>query len=750
MAVGAALFWAGKLLAQPPCTCVLAGRVHDGRNPVAGAVVQLESRHALTDSLGRYRFSGLCRGQYTLVVRHLGFERQRVSLQLDADHQQQGVALQQADVHLHDVVVTARRNPAPAGQSTGLLQGAALQAVQGRPLADALRQLPGVAVLATGGTIFKPVIRGLHSSRVVVLTDGLRLEGQQWGSEHAPEMDPFAADRLVVVRGAVGVAYGPDALGGVVRLEAAPLPTQAGLHGRAFAGGMSNARQGMAAVELENAFKNGLSGRLVGSVKRGGTLRSPGYFQDNTGLAEGSGTATFGYRHGRWQAEAKASLYATRVGIFSGSHIGNLTDLQALLRAGRPLVRPGFSFGIGPPYQAIRHGIQQGKATYTPRGSGRLHVLVARQLSERAEYDLHTVQSGPALRFRLQTFTAEARYTHRPLGGRLTGQLGFSGQYQHSRVSGRLLIPGFRQGQAGLFLLETFTQKQTEIEAGLRYDVRQLRVTRFAGGQRSDVYRRFARPAATLSLRQGLGPHLSLRAQAGTAWRSPHVSELYSNGVHHGAAAYETGDSTLQPETALHLEIGLLGKAGRWQGELSLYRNAIGQFIYLEPLPDPVLTVRGAFPAFQYRQTPAVLQGLEAAVHFEATARLSLHGQYTLVRGLNRATGQGLLQLPPDRFSTEIQYKNQRKVGGVKGPYAALKQQFVARQTRVPAGDYAPPPPAYWLWEAAAGGYFSDRLKAEVRVSNLLNARYRDYLDRFRYFLDAPGRNLQLRVFYGF
>ena len=120
------------------------------------------------------------------------------------------------------------------------------------------------------------------------------------------------------------------------------------------------------------------------------------------------------------------------------------------------------------------------------------------------------------------------------------------------------------------------------------------------------------------------------------------------------------------------------------------------------------------------------------------------------MRGLNRATGEGLLYMPADRFSAEIQYKKQQGFLGMKHPYVALKQQFVARQSRVPPVDYAPPPPAYWLWEAAVGGSFSEKIKAECRVSNLLNARYRDYLDRFRYFLDAPGRNLQLRVFYGF
>ena len=67
---------------------------------------------------------------------------------------------------------------------------------------------PGVAVIQFGPSIAKPVIRGLNSQRVLVMNGGLRQEDQQWGTEHAPNIDSFDADAVSVVRGAATVLYG--------------------------------------------------------------------------------------------------------------------------------------------------------------------------------------------------------------------------------------------------------------------------------------------------------------------------------------------------------------------------------------------------------------------------------------------------------------------------------------------------------------------------------------------------------------
>jgi hypothetical protein len=45
--------------------------------------------------------------------------------------------------------------------------------------------------------------------------------------------------------------------------------------------------------------------------------------------------------------------------------------------------------------------------------------------------------------------------------------------------------------------------------------------------------------------------------------------------------------------------------------EITPYHNYIQGFIYRKPTPEPVLTVRGAFPGFIFTQTDAILKGID-------------------------------------------------------------------------------------------------------------------------------------------
>src|SRR3546814_18536850 len=103
-------------------------------------------------------------------------------------------------------------------------------------------------MLKTGATIAKPVIHGLHSNRILILNNGIRQEGQQWGSEHAPEIDPFIAKRITVVKGAETIRFGPDAMGGVVIVEPSELDRKSGINGEINLAGAANGRSGVASA----------------------------------------------------------------------------------------------------------------------------------------------------------------------------------------------------------------------------------------------------------------------------------------------------------------------------------------------------------------------------------------------------------------------------------------------------------------------------------------------------------------------
>src|SRR5690606_33922304 len=78
--------------------------------------------------------------------------------------------------------------------------------------------IAGVNILRTGSNIAKPVLNGLYGSRLLIVNNGVRHESQQWGLDHAPEIDPFSAQSITVIKNADAVRYGPDALAGVIVL----------------------------------------------------------------------------------------------------------------------------------------------------------------------------------------------------------------------------------------------------------------------------------------------------------------------------------------------------------------------------------------------------------------------------------------------------------------------------------------------------------------------------------------------------
>ena len=209
----------------------------DGQ-PLVGAQVVVPSlqRGAVTNETGFYRLDQLPPGQLLVVFRFVGFATEERLVGISEQGELTlNVTLSPVAVQFDEVVVTAEGQAdamlSRSTRSVTILDAQELEDLRGQTLGQMLAALPGVTSLSTGPSISKPVVRGLHSQRLVVLNAGVAQEGQQWGGEHAPEIDPFAPARVEVIKGAAGVEYGVGAIGGVIRLEPAELPQSAPLSG---------------------------------------------------------------------------------------------------------------------------------------------------------------------------------------------------------------------------------------------------------------------------------------------------------------------------------------------------------------------------------------------------------------------------------------------------------------------------------------------------------------------------------------
>ncbi|MFZ4427661.1 MAG: TonB-dependent receptor [Saprospiraceae bacterium] len=735
------------------------------RNATGGKPIDLVSvflkesgNGSLADSTGYFHLEGICPGSYTLLASRVGFEDAVLRLLVTKDT---GVTLllREGGILLEKIEVRADKPLPFESRPRDTISGAMLEAGRGFGLAESLRRLPGISVINTGPTIGKPVIQGLHSNRVLILNNGVRQEGQQWGAEHAPEIDPFLAKQIAVIKGAGAIRYGADALGGIILVQPAPLRTEPGIGGEINLQGMSNGRMGIASALLEGKLGRPqlpLSGRVQGTVKRGGNLSAPDYFMRNTGVAEYNFSWALRLDQDRWASEVFYARFFGQIGILQDAHIGNLTDLQNAIVRERPLQDGAFTYFIGRPQQQMLHELVKGQVRADVGRQGKLEFQASRQFNRREEFDAHRLFNTLPNRadqaqiiLEITTHQLSANWEHRWLK-HLQGDAGMQFMTQTNTTDRGGLLPNFTNRVMGAYWSERWRNYPDRFEAefGLRYDIQDISVVP-AAKDSLERRRAFRGLSGSLGAAYNFGQGWKLSANMGTSWRAPHVSELYSEGVHHGSASFEQGNPTLLPERAWNNSLTLEWKLpGSTLGFfLSGYVNMLRNFIFLNPRQAPVLTIRGAFPAFGYDQANARLTGIDAQVSFQPLSRVRLEAQGSVLQSWSEALRDFLVFMPPNQFRYALRFHS---LQDEPQRFVQLNAVHVLRQQWAPGGvDYAPPPKGYLRLDLeAALPLMVGSCPLELGASwfNLLDVTYRDYLNRLRYFTAEMGRNLMVRA----
>lgn len=759
------VLFSNLLLAQNaplPCNNILTGQVidhHDGTGLAFATIYISELKKGeIADSLGQYRFEGLCKGDYTLICTHLGCDSlvQTISIK---GNMRQNFFLEHHAEELAAVSVVSSRHPTSV-HSQATLSNDDLEKTRGNSIAESLTALAGVRTLHTGASVAKPIVQGLHSNRILTLNQGVRQEDQQWGAEHSLQIDPFSADQLTVLKGAATVAYGADALGGVVIVEPAALPDTAGIHGSWYAIGQTNGWGGTTAARLQGyTQKIGWRGQM--SFSRLGDLKAPKYILSNTAMQTIGGSWAMAYTRTPYTLRMIYSLYLSNLGILQAAHIGNLTDLKHALASGEPTYIAPFSYAIHRPNQRTAHHLLKVELNRKFGYTTQFDFWYAAQLNRRREYDIRrsNLADVPSLALQLQTHTIEAKLAHRfnaywrTIGGvMLLYQINTNDAYTGIRP----LLPNYQLYNAGLYVLQRYTRKAWEAELGARYEHKYIHAKKYSSTNNlvENIFR-FNNLVFSVGATCKPISAISLAASVGTAYRNPSVLELLSEGLHQGVAAIEEGNLNLVAEQSLkgsltahiHLPWGI-------DAEITTFAQPIKNYIYLVPYPEPRLTIRGAFPVFSYQQTDAWLRGGDLQLSVKRV-HWQWVGKAAFVRGTDRDTGSWLIYQPADYVEQTLTYIEPKLHRGWHNLQISASHTWVNKQTRYsPQFDFAPPPPAYMLWgatvEVAKKLAKHRQLLLSFRVDNLANTAYRDYLNRFRYFADEKGIGMAFKIKYDF
>ncbi len=712
-----------------PSAASLRGRItSDAGVPVAGArVVVMEARReTVTDDDGHYYFGGLPNGTYAISFAAIGYLPTLRTVTLRDTAIALDVVLTASLVEVAGIQVTATplaSSPLRSSQPVTVMSADELAERQAVSLGATVEGLPGVRAFSTGTGIGKPVIRGLTGNRVLVLDDGQRVESQDWGEEHGPQVETSDAARIEVIRGPASVLYGSDALGGVVNVVARAMPEALDrspfVAGSASLGFATNGRQPEAALMLE-AARGALGLRATASGVRSGDVSTPAGDLFNSGTRATNGALAAGYTGTFGSVHAGYSHRGERIEIHEDPALAPLaTPLQ---RIGDDRLHLGASFAMGGSHLDIASGWQR---------------------NDRREFETEA-DTEAALRLRSTTWTAEGRL-HHPSVGPLGGVIGLSGLRTTLVKSGReSLVPSHAYDYVGAFVVEQGDIGRWSLGAGLRLDHRALSVEADTALGVMAQQRTYGSVTGSLGVLYRLTGSTALALNLGRGFRAPTAFELFANGVHEGTVRFERGDSTLRTETSFNADLAVRVQTSRVNGEITVFRNAIDDYIY----PDPTRLTDSAsgFRVFDYRQGDAALWGLEAVADVHAAAWLHLEGGLDFVRGQNLTLEQPLPWIPPQRATYRVRFEAQGR-GLLRRPYIAVGGETNARQTRLDPEDYAPP--GHSLVDVAAGSSVAvgPRSVAVVfQLRNALDTRYTNFMSRYKRYAFAPGRTFIVRL----
>ncbi|WP_396191920.1 TonB-dependent receptor [Flavobacterium sp.] len=780
--------------------CFLCFGVVFSQNTISGKIVNendvalekahihIASKSTLSKKDGFYSLSNIPNGQVKILITYVGYKSIDTLLTINGNLElnfQMKVKREMLD----DVVVKHKDNYHNLSVNELKIKEKTIDKYSSQSLGNVLKEVSGISILKSGSTIVKPVINGLHSSRVGIYNNNVKLEDQQWGMEHAPNLDVNAAGKISVIKGASALQYGGDAIGGIVIVDPISIKKDT-LIGKTIVTTESNGRGGTISSSLHKGNFCDWSWNAQGSFKYYGDRESPDYVLSNTGNREANFSGDVKYIGKKYDFSAFYSLYNATIGILSASHIGNVTDLYNSINNQTPSVVEDFTYSIKNPKQKVQHHLAKLNYNYYLKDGETISFQYAFQFNNRKEFDLRTgvEDSRPALDLDLMTHSFNADYKLSfDAWDVKSGVMGlFQNNSANPNTGVRPLIPSYNKFDAGIYaIVDNHISEHFSIEAGVRYDFSTIEATKYYLKSRwternyspefdSFIVEDFGtqwltKPrftfhnfSASLGTQYSFGKDYELYFNVSHAVRNPNPSEFFSDGLHHSSGMIELGDLRLKQEKSNKISTSLSKKFKNFSANFSPFLNYIEDYMFLRPVGFET-TIRGAFPVWEYQQTNALLTGID----FNSDWKITEHWQHRLllsyVSGRDKTNDDAIIDMPPLNISNRIQFSKKEW----SNLSLELQSEMVFRQTLFPNNNFdtnivvdgelfpvevniSQPPSAYHLL------HFSSEIQLKTfknslttigfSVFNLLNTKYRDYLNRQRFYADEMGRNFQIQL----
>lgn len=780
----------------------ISGNITDEKTnePLAGVSIHISDlrKGSSTDKTGVYQIENIKKGNYLVEVSIVGYKTITKNIVISKDTIINFV-MNDAVAELNEVVITGVTRSTELKQSPVIIKpidANTLNQNSSTNLIDALKNVPGVNQITTGGAISKPVIRGLGYNRVISLYNGIRQEGQQWGDEHGIEIDEYSIDRIEIIKGPGSLMYGSDGIAGVLNFISPKAPPLGQVKTQLISNYQSN--NNLIGYSLSNAgSKNGfqwlgrVSNKFAGNYLNSydGKVYGTGFKEINANLFLGI-TKNWGYSH------FNISTFNQDLNLPEGERdsLGNFV-FEKPDGSGSTVTTSATSNDLNGGYkrtfpsQTINH-LRLMSNNYFILNKGSINFDLHYQNNKRKEYADVLNPDDKELFFDLHTINYNLRYNFERSKGWETS-VGISGMQQSNANKGEeFLIPAYNLFDIGGFVhtQKRFNDKLT-LAGGLRFDNRLMNSKELvldSNGEPTTVqdtttelkFNPFTKNYNGISGSIGLSYQASkistFKMNLSRGFRSPNISEIGSNGRHEGAFRYEIGTPNLKSEISHQVDIAYFLNSEHITFELTPYANFISNYVFIQKIvdengndiiPDPL----DPAPAFQYTQGNATLLGGEVYldIHPHPLDWLHIENSFSYVQATqsNHSESSKYLPLiPAPKYRGELRAQFKKTGKNITNGYVKFGVDHFFKQNQFySAYGTETETSAYTLLSAGIGGDIkafnrNNFMSIFVSAENLADVAYQSHLSRLKY---APenlatgrtgifnmGRNISVKLIF--
>ena len=738
----------------------------ENQSPVLGADIYIEQLHLGTtsDESGLFELDNIPNGTHKLSISFVGFNTENLELTISSEEKILEISMTPSVFHMDEVILSAPFNKLQS-ENVMKIESKSIETLKkaGAPtLMQGISNIPGVSEITTGTGIGKPVIRGLSGNRVLVYTQGVRLENQQFGSEHGLGMNESGIESVEVIKGPASLLYGSDALGGVLYLNPEKFAYQDETKVDLSQSFFSNTLGSNTSVGFKTSKKK------IKFIARGG-LNSHADYQipdgdrvTNTRFTEKDFKAGLGLNLDQFVTEFRYNYNQSEIGIPEG------IEEQSTSRS------PDL------PYQDLNtHILSLHNHFYLNKS--KIDLNLGYTVNNRKEFedehdhededhneelanqdeDAHEEEHGDeeaALDMKLKTFTYDLKYNLAKMG-KFETIAGLQGMYQENKNFGEeILIPDAITNDIGLLVTSTVSiDDKSSLQGGLRFDHRNLSSSSFIkedhdmGSEEiviDGLDRSFSNFTFSLGYKNLFFDKLTTRINIASGFRAPNLAELTSYGVHHGSNRFEIGNPDLVSEQNFQTDLSL--EYGNKHIEIFAngFYNVLNNYIFASPTGEVIEDNQ----IFEYIQSDANLYGGEFGIHFHPHPFdwLHLESSYETVIG-KETSGDYLPLIPANKWANTIrvEFNGSKKFNEI---YTALVLDSFFEQNKVSVNETVTP--AYNLLHLRMGGKLVfDKMNIGMNLSfnNILDETYISHLSVLKNDqIPNPGRNIVLGLNFNF